>query len=50
LSGIVRPGDSLLELLHGKGAQTLLLNAFCGHSKRRMYARLKWLVFVEQKA
>ncbi|KAI1722747.1 PAS domain-containing protein [Ditylenchus destructor] len=39
---VVRPGDCLLDLLHGKGAQTLLLNAFCGHPKRRMYARLKW--------
>lgn len=31
----------LLEILQGKGAQTLLLNAFCGISKRRMYARLR---------
>ncbi|KAL3112651.1 hypothetical protein niasHT_013687 [Heterodera trifolii] len=42
LSTVCRPGHSLLALLHGKGAQTLLLNAFCGHSRRRMYARLKW--------
>ncbi|KAI3414021.1 hypothetical protein GPALN_011487 [Globodera pallida] len=41
LSAVCRPGQSLLALLHGKGAQTLLLNAFCGHARRRMYARLK---------
>uniref|UniRef100_A0A915EQ15 Period n=1 Tax=Ditylenchus dipsaci TaxID=166011 RepID=A0A915EQ15_9BILA len=42
LAQILHPGDCLLDYLHGKGAQTLLLNAFCGHAKRRMYARLKW--------
>lgn len=42
LLNILRPGDCLLLFLHGKGAQTMLLNAFCGHAKRRMYARLKW--------
>lgn len=42
LSSIARQGHSLLALLHGKGAQTMLLNAFCGHTRRRMYARLKW--------
>ncbi|CAK5006944.1 unnamed protein product [Meloidogyne enterolobii] len=36
-------GDSLFNYLYGKGAQTMLLNAFCGHSRRRMYARIKWL-------
>jgi hypothetical protein len=46
LSAIVKPGESLLALLHGRGAQTLLLNAFCGQPKRRMYARLKWSVFI----
>uniref|UniRef100_A0A915PDE9 Uncharacterized protein n=1 Tax=Meloidogyne floridensis TaxID=298350 RepID=A0A915PDE9_9BILA len=35
-------GDSLFNYLNGKGAQTMLLNAFCGHSRRRMYARIKW--------
>ena len=39
--GILRKDQNLLELLQGKGAQTLLLNAFCGLSKRRMYARLR---------
>lgn len=42
LLNILSPGDCLLLFLHGKGAQTMLLNAFCGHAKRRMYARLKW--------
>jgi len=37
----LRPGNSLLTLLHGKGAQTLMLNAYCGQSKRRMYSRLR---------
>lgn len=41
LLNILHPGDCLLLFLQGKGAQTMLLNAFCGHSKRRMYARLK---------
>ncbi|CAK5011092.1 unnamed protein product [Meloidogyne enterolobii] len=35
-------GESLFNYLNGKGAQTMLLNAFCGHSRRRMYARIKW--------
>ncbi|KAH7715656.1 Protein LIN-42 b [Aphelenchoides avenae] len=43
LDDVLQVGENLLEKLHGKGAQTLLLNAFCGHSKRRMYARLKVL-------
>lgn len=45
LCNILRRGDCFLDVLQGKGAQTMLLNAFCGHSKRRMYARIKWLVF-----
>uniref|UniRef100_A0AC34FVB7 Uncharacterized protein n=1 Tax=Panagrolaimus sp. ES5 TaxID=591445 RepID=A0AC34FVB7_9BILA len=40
-TNILQKDLNLLELLQGKGAQTLLLNAFCGSSKRRMYARLK---------
>jgi hypothetical protein len=40
-TNILKKDLNLLELLQGKGAQTLLLNAFCGSSKRRMYARLK---------
>jgi hypothetical protein len=40
-TNVLKIGSNLLELLQGKGAQTLLLNAFCGSSKRRkMYARL----------
>jgi hypothetical protein len=50
MSAIIRPGDSLLALLHGKGAQTMLLNAFCGHPRRRMYARLKWSVRMRKVA
>lgn len=42
LSHVLRRGDCFLDLLQGKGAQTMLLNAFCGHAKRRMYARIKW--------
>lgn len=38
---VLRRNGCLLEILQGKGAQTLLLNAFCGISKRRMYARLR---------
>lgn len=45
LSNIVKCGQSLLPLLHDKGAETLLRNAFGGHPWiRRMYARLTWFV------
>ncbi|KAF7637399.1 PAS domain-containing protein, partial [Meloidogyne graminicola] len=36
LNKILIIGDSLFNYLYGKSAQTLLLNAFCGHSRRRM--------------
>ncbi|KAL7077409.1 hypothetical protein ACQ4LE_002893 [Meloidogyne hapla] len=42
LNKILKIGDSLFNYLYGKGTQTMLLNAFCGHSRRRMYARIKW--------
>uniref|UniRef100_A0AC34QEA3 PAS domain-containing protein n=1 Tax=Panagrolaimus sp. JU765 TaxID=591449 RepID=A0AC34QEA3_9BILA len=38
---VLRRNGTLLDILQGKGAQTLLLNAFCGIPKRRMYARLR---------
>lgn len=42
LTKILRPGDSFLNLLHEKSAQTMHLNSFSNTHQRRMYGRIKW--------
>lgn len=46
LTKILKPGDSFLNILHGKSAQTMHLNSFSNTAQRRMYARLKWYKFL----
>ncbi|CAD5215793.1 unnamed protein product [Bursaphelenchus xylophilus] len=41
LSEFVDVGGNLLGSLHGKGGRILMMQAFCGGSNPRMYARLK---------
>lgn len=39
---ILRSGDSFLNLLYEKSAQTMHLNSFSNTHQRRMYGRIKW--------